>query len=235
MWEWLEWIKHGFLKGCSRERERGKKLCLVTETCCVAIVGDNVLIEPQTVWFFRPEVSFKQAREKEMYLSGAPLAASPWLHCSNVNGGLGAVCRDPLNSYPATAPSFSFPLRQLVSFRGSWPSDWCVIAPSLTCPLTALFIGQAASAAFYWALCFQGSGWRAFSLAFSLTLFLTFSFSSLSAINTLWLFTATVPLLHTDSLLLTHSICSTSNCSFICIKVQLLMCNTLTTDTWTYC
>lgn len=170
MWEWLEWIKHGFLKGCSRERERGKKLCLVTETCCVAIVGDNVLIEPQTVWFFRPEVSFKQAREKEMYLSGAPLAASPWLHCSNVNGGLGAVCRDPLNSYPATAPSFSFPLRQLVSFRGSWPSDWCVIAPSLTCPLTALFIGQAASAAFYWALCFQGSGWRAFSLAFSLSL-----------------------------------------------------------------
>lgn len=47
-----------------RKKEK-KKLCLVTETCCVAIVGDDVLIEPQTVWFFRPEVSFKQARKKE--------------------------------------------------------------------------------------------------------------------------------------------------------------------------
>lgn len=114
-----------------------------------------------------------------MYLSGAPLAASPWLHRSNVNGGLGAIGWDPLNSSPATAPSFSFPLRQLVSFKGSWPSDWCVIAPSLTCPLTALFIGQAASAAFYWALCFPGSGWRAFSLARSLSLSLCLTFSSL--------------------------------------------------------
>ncbi len=106
-----------------RERENEKKLCLVTETCCVAIVGDDVLIEPQTVWFFRPEVSFKQARKREMYLSGALLAASPRLHCSNVNGGLDDVGWDPLSPSPATAPSFSFPLRQLVSFKGSWPSD----------------------------------------------------------------------------------------------------------------
>lgn len=35
----------------------------VTGTCCVAVVGADVLIEPQTVWFFRPEVSFKQPRE----------------------------------------------------------------------------------------------------------------------------------------------------------------------------
>lgn len=107
-----------------------------------------------------------------MYLSRAPLAASPWLYCSNVNGGLGAVGWDPLNFSPATAPSFSFPLRQLVSFKGSWPSDWCVIAPSLTCPLTMLFIGKAARAAFCKALCFPVSGWRGFHLAFSLSHFL---------------------------------------------------------------
>lgn len=67
-----------FLKGCSgesegeRERANEKKLCLVTRTCCVAIVGDDVLIEPQTVWFFRPEVSFKQAWKREMYSGGGP-------------------------------------------------------------------------------------------------------------------------------------------------------------------
>lgn len=66
-----------FLKGCSEESERGrgrtkKKLCLVTRTCCVAIVGDDVLIEPQTVWFFRPEVSFKLAWKREMYSGGGP-------------------------------------------------------------------------------------------------------------------------------------------------------------------
>lgn len=149
MWEWLKWIKHQFEKGW-REREREKKL-FSNRTCCVAIVGDDVLIEPQTVWFFRPKVSFKQAWKREMYLSEAPLAASPWLRRSNVNGGLGDVDWDPLK--PALqplplCPSLSFPLRQLVSFKGSWPGDWCVIAASLTCPLTALFIGQAASAAF---------------------------------------------------------------------------------------
>lgn len=72
------WLFKRLLDGRRRRgREREKNQCLVTETCCVAIVGDDVLIEPQTVWFFRPEVSFKQAQEREMYLSGAPLAASP--------------------------------------------------------------------------------------------------------------------------------------------------------------
>jgi len=35
-----------------RRRRQGagvNRLCLGTETCCVAIVGDEVLIEPQTV------------------------------------------------------------------------------------------------------------------------------------------------------------------------------------------
>lgn len=74
-----------------------------------------------------------------MYLSGGPLATSPWLRYSNVNGGLGDVGRDPLNLSPTTAPFLSFQLRQLVSFKGSWLSHWCVMAPSLTCPLTAIF------------------------------------------------------------------------------------------------
>lgn len=109
-----------FLKGCSGDRERAreeKKLCLVTETCCVAIVGDDVLIEPQTVWFFRPEVSFKQPRKREIYLSRAPLAASPWLHCSNVNGGLGDVGWDPLNPSPATSPLLLFSIKTAGIFQ----------------------------------------------------------------------------------------------------------------------
>lgn len=47
-------------KTCLSKRLLGER---VTGTCCVAVVGADVLIEPQTVWFFRPEVSFKQPRE----------------------------------------------------------------------------------------------------------------------------------------------------------------------------
>lgn len=154
MWVCWEWIKHGFLtkkKAVQGDQELGGKAMFSNRNLLCGHCGDDVLIEPQTVWFFRPEVSFKQARKRVMYLSGAPLAPSPWLHCSNVNGGLGAVSWDPPPAPPKPyhcPPSFSFPLRQLVSFKGSWPSDWCVIAPNLTCPLTALFIGQAVSTAF---------------------------------------------------------------------------------------
>ena len=52
-----------------------------------------------------------------MYLSGALLAASPWLHCSNVNGGLGAVCRDPLTHSPAPSPSFAFSIKTAGIFQ----------------------------------------------------------------------------------------------------------------------
>lgn len=123
MWEWLKWIKHGFfLKGCAGEKKREwgkeKKLCLVTGTCCVAIVGGwCVNRATNCVVFFRPEVSFKQARKSEMYLSRAPLAASPWLYCSNVNGGLGDVGWDPLHPSPATAPLLLFSIKTAGIFQ----------------------------------------------------------------------------------------------------------------------
>lgn len=95
------------------------------------------------VGFFSGQRSHCERHAKEKCISAeAPLAVSPRLHCSNVNGGLGVVSWDLLNPSSATSPSSAFPLRQLVSFKGSWPSDWCVIAPGLTCPLTVLFIGQ---------------------------------------------------------------------------------------------
>lgn len=99
MWVCWEWIKHGFLtkkkKAVQGDQELGGKAMFSNRNLLCGHCGDDVLIEPQTVWFFRPEVSFKQARKRVMYLSGAPLAPSPWLHCSNVNGGLGAVSWDP--------------------------------------------------------------------------------------------------------------------------------------------
>lgn len=49
-----------------RESEKKeKKLCLVTETCCVAIVGDDVLIEPQTVWFFSQRSHLNSLRKEK--------------------------------------------------------------------------------------------------------------------------------------------------------------------------
>lgn len=109
--------KSCFFKGCSVESGEEKKK-LVSETCCVAIVGDDVLIEPQTVWFFRPEVSFKQAHRGETYWSRAPLAAGPGLHCINVNGGLGVVGWDLPNPFPAAAPSFIFSTETAGIFQG---------------------------------------------------------------------------------------------------------------------
>lgn len=60
---------------CVRERARERES---NRTCCVAIVGDDVLIEPQTVRVFRPEVSFKTAMaERNVLWAHWPLALDP--------------------------------------------------------------------------------------------------------------------------------------------------------------
>ena len=58
----------------------------------MAIVGDDVLIEPQTVWVFLGQRShLNRPRKKINVFERAMLAASPPLHGSNVNAGLGAT------------------------------------------------------------------------------------------------------------------------------------------------
>lgn len=178
---------------------------------------------------FQPEVSFKPPQKREMYLSWAPLAASPWLNCSNVNGGFDDIGWDPLNPSPATAPSFSFPLRQLVSFKGSWPSDWCVIAPSLTCPRHSVIHRPGSQRCFLLTTLFPGLWVESLPPRFLSRSY--FLFLLLSAINTLWLFIATVLLLRFT---LIHSFLLTQfvklQIAFFCIKLQLLMCNKFTID-----
>lgn len=71
------WLFNKKKKAVQGDQELGGKAMFSNRNLLCGHCGDDVLIEPQTVWFFRPEVSFKQARKRVMYLSGAPLAPSP--------------------------------------------------------------------------------------------------------------------------------------------------------------
>lgn len=104
-----------------KEKKKGEKaefcnrnlLCGLCGGWCVNRAPNCVRV----LLFFRPEVSFKQARKREMDLSGVLLASSPPFYGSNVNGGLGAIGSDPLNSSAATAPLLFFSIKTAGIFQ----------------------------------------------------------------------------------------------------------------------
>lgn len=106
-----------FIKSCFCASENDGVLWLVRKwphSYCVAIVEGDVLIEPQTV------VSWTTGLIKtgmEMYLSRAPLAACPSLHCTNVNGGLGDIGSDPPHLLSGHFPLLFFSIKTAGIFQ----------------------------------------------------------------------------------------------------------------------